>query len=80
MLVHSPAIDLICAVGKVKLPKGIRWARGGLCAKGGVVYGILTRDVKRGVRPVAYVECARKEEAASCVERAAHSLTYELTT
>lgn len=48
MIVVSRSLALKEAIGKAKLPKGVRWAVGGIACVDGTCYGLLTRAPRKG--------------------------------
>jgi hypothetical protein len=48
VIVASRALALKEAIEKAKLPKGVRWAVGGIACVDGVCYGLLTCAPRRG--------------------------------
>lgn len=75
ILIHSAALDLKEALERAKLPKGVRWAAGGVAVVNGVAYGLLTRAPRRGEqRPTVEVKCDRKENVTAVIADAVRRL------
>lgn len=75
MIVASRSLALKEAIGKARLPKGIRWAVGGIACVDEVCYGLLTRAPRRGEsRPTVEVAFADKGEIVSKITEAVSRL------
>lgn len=74
MIVLSPAIDLVQAMSRAKLPKGVRWQAASLMFRDGAAIGILTRDVKGAQRPTAEVRAKSVEDIDHAVAEGARRL------
>ena len=75
ILVHSPSLDLKEAMEKAKLPRGVRWALGGIAVVDGVGYGLLTRAPRRGEqRPTVEVKCASKDDVQMAISEGLRAL------
>lgn len=75
ILVHSASMDLKEAMERVKLPRGVRWAIGGIAVVDGVGFGLLTRKPRRGEqRPTVQVKCERIDDVNMAVARGVQEL------
>ena len=75
MIVASKSLALREAIGKAKLPKGVRWAVGGIACVDGVCYGLLTRAPRKGEqRATVEVSIRDKGEIAPKIEAAVSRL------
>lgn len=74
MIVLSPSIDLVQALARAKLPRGVRWQAASIMYRDNEAVGILTRDVKHAARPVAEVRVSRIDDVEQAVAKGVQRL------